>query len=119
MSNLNLGSLFQLTSIRFRLLFREPEAVFWIFIFPILLAAGLGIAFRNRPPDVLPVAATTAQLTSALAVDKGLNAATMDVQAGAHALSTGTILLLAVPEAGGVSYHYDDTNPDARSARLL
>ncbi len=119
MSKLNLGSLFQLTSIRFRLLFREPEAVFWIFIFPILLAAGLGIAFRNRPPDVLPVAATTAQLTSALAVDKGLNAATMDVQAGAHALSTGTILLLAVPEAGGVSYHYDDTNPDARSARLL
>ena len=49
MSNLNLGSLYQLTSIRFRLLLREPEAIFWIFIFPILLAGGLGIAFRNRP----------------------------------------------------------------------
>ena len=38
MSKLNLGSLYQLTSVRFRLLFREPEAIFWIFVFPILLA---------------------------------------------------------------------------------
>ena len=98
MSNLNLGSLFQLTSIRFRLLLREPEAIFWIFIFPILLAGGLGIAFRN---------------------DKGLRATTMDEQTGVRALATGTILLLAIPEPGGVAYRYDDTNPDARAARLL
>jgi ABC-2 type transport system permease protein len=39
---------------------------------------GLGIAFRNRPADVLPVGATTAQLTQALAADKGLKATTMD-----------------------------------------
>jgi ABC-type multidrug transport system permease subunit len=88
-------------------------------VFPILLAGGLGIAFRNRPPDVLPVAATTPQLTQALAADKGLRATTMDEQTGAHALATGTILLLAIPEPGGVAYRYDDTNPDARSARLL
>ena len=74
---------------RFRLILREPEAIFWIFIFPILLAAGLGIAFRNRPADVYPVAATTPQLTQALAADKGLTAATMDQQAGARALATG------------------------------
>src|ERR1700686_4816494 len=30
---------------------REPEVVFWVFIFPLLLAAGLGIAFRNKPAD--------------------------------------------------------------------
>jgi ABC-type multidrug transport system permease subunit len=119
MSKLRLGSLYQLTSVRFRLILREPEAIFWIFIFPILLAAGLGIAFRNRPADVYPVAATTPQLTQALAADKGLTATTMDQQAGVRALATGSILLLAVPEAGGVAYRYDDTNPDARSARLL
>ncbi len=28
---------------------REPEVVFWVFIFPLLLALGLGIAFRNKP----------------------------------------------------------------------
>src|SRR6202790_4576020 len=30
---------------------REPEVVFWVFIFPLLLAAGLGIAFRNKAAD--------------------------------------------------------------------
>ncbi len=34
---------------------REPEVVFWVFIFPLLLAAGLGIAFRNKPADVTSV----------------------------------------------------------------
>ncbi len=31
---------------------REPEVVFWVFVFPLLLAAGLGIAFRNKPADI-------------------------------------------------------------------
>ncbi len=34
---------------------REPEVVFWVFIFPLLLAGGLGIAFRNKPADVASV----------------------------------------------------------------
>src|SRR3984885_9892107 len=119
MSKLEQSSLYQLTTIRFRLVLREPEAIFWIFIFPILLAVGLGIAFRNRPADVLPVGATTQQLTAALAGDKGLRAAQMDEAAGVHALATGNILLLAVAQPGGVAYRYDDTNPDARTARMI
>ena len=35
---------------RMRELMREPEVVFWVFVFPILLAVGLGVAFRNKPP---------------------------------------------------------------------
>src|ERR1700751_905182 len=35
---------------------RELEVIFWVFGFPILLALGLGIAFRNKPADVTPVA---------------------------------------------------------------
>ena len=119
MSNLEQSSLFQLTVTRFRLFLREPEAVFWIFVFPILLAVGLGIAFRNRPADVLQVGATTAQLTQALNADKGLTAKTIDDASGTHALATGNILLLAIQSAEGVTYKYDDTNPDARTARLL
>ena len=53
MNRLEKNSLFQLTSMRFRLFLREPEAIFWTFIFPILLAVGVGIAFRNRPAGVL------------------------------------------------------------------
>jgi ABC-2 type transport system permease protein len=119
MSSLTESSLFQLTATRFRLFLREPEALFWVFAFPILLAVGLGIAFRNRPADVLPVAATTPQLTQALAADKGLKATTMDEAAGTKALATGVINLLAIQTDGGVEYKYDDTNPDARNARLL
>jgi ABC-type multidrug transport system permease subunit len=119
MSNLEYSSLFQLTMVRFRLFLREPEAIFWIFFFPILLAVGLGIAFRNRPADVLQVGATTAQLSQAIASDKGLTAETMDETEGTHELATGKILLLAIQRTDGVAYKYDDTNPDARTARLL
>jgi ABC-type multidrug transport system permease subunit len=119
MSRLDESSLYQLTLTRFRLFLREPEAIFWVFIFPILLAVGLGIAFRNRPADVLQVGATTTQLTQALAADKGLSATTMDEASGTHALAVGTISLLAIQGPDGVVYKYDNTNPDGRSARLL
>jgi ABC-2 type transport system permease protein len=119
MSKLELSSLYQLTMIRFRLFLREPEAIFWIFIFPILLAVGLGLAFRNRPPDVLQVGATTQKLTRALAADKGLTATTMSEPEGAQALAKGTILVLAIQTPNGVAYEYDDTKPDARTARMV
>src|SRR5262249_57674554 len=35
---------------------REPEIIFWVFVFPLLLALGLGIAFRNKPADTTSVA---------------------------------------------------------------
>jgi ABC-type multidrug transport system permease subunit len=113
------SSLYQLTITRFLLFLREPEAIFWVFLFPILLAVGLGIAFRNHPADVLQLGATSTQLTAALNRDKGLTASTMDEAQGTHALATGQILLLAIDRPGGVAYKYDDTNPDARTARLV
>jgi ABC-2 type transport system permease protein len=119
MSSLAETSLYQLTVTRFKLFLREPEALFWVFVFPILLAVGLGIAFRNRPPDILQVGATTAQLTQALNGDKGLSAVVIDQAHGTHDLATGRIALLAMQAPTGVVYKYDDTNPDARSARLL
>jgi ABC-2 type transport system permease protein len=119
MSKLELSSLYQLTMVRFRLFIREPEAIFWIFVFPILLAVGLGIAFRNRPADVLQVGATTAQLTHALAAGKGLTATTINEAEGTRALATGSILLLAVQTPDGVTYKFDQTNPDARTARMV
>ncbi|HTA79457.1 MAG TPA: ABC transporter permease [Terracidiphilus sp.] len=119
MSSFAESSLYQLTITRFKLFLREPEALFWVFVFPILLAVGLGVAFRNRPPDILQVGATTTQLTQALNTDKGLSSIAIDPAEGVHDLATGRIVLLAVQTPTGVVYKYDDTNPDARSARLL
>jgi len=41
---------------RMRELKREPEVVFWVFVFPLLLALGLGIAFRNKPGNAASIA---------------------------------------------------------------
>ena len=48
-------ALVQLTLVRIREFVREPEAVFWAVFFPILITAGLGVAFRSSPADVLEV----------------------------------------------------------------
>jgi len=112
--------LVQLTLVRFREFIREPEALFWVFAFPLLLAAGLGIAFRNRPADVLKVATITPELSRALRQEKFLDVQLLDASAAEDALRTGKVALLALPgPGGGVLYRYDDTNPEGRTARML
>src|ERR1700722_20123736 len=112
--------LVQLTLVRFLEFIREPEALFWVLIFPILLAAGLGIAFRNRPADVLKIAAVTPQLAQSLRQEKLLDVAELPAAAAEEALRTGKAALIAVPgNSGAVVYGYDDTNPEGRTARML
>ena len=118
-------SLAQLTLVRFREFRREPEAVFWTFAFPVILALGLGIAFRNKPADVVKIAVvrgTPAGDTLAMRLDsaKGLKVESLDAAAAARALRTGDVALVAAPAAhGGVEYRFDDTRPEGRSARFL
>jgi len=113
-------ALAQLTLTRFREFVREPEALFWGFAFGILLAIGLGIAFRNRPPDVLKVAAVTPELAQALSREKLLAVERLSESDADRALRTGRIALVAQPApSGGVTFRYDDTNPDGRTARRL
>src|ERR1043166_5161135 len=49
------SSLRELSTVRYREFLREPEAVFWTFAFPVLMAIGLGIAFRNKPAEIVHV----------------------------------------------------------------
>ena len=113
-------ALVQLTLTRFREFLREPEALFWVFIFPILLAAGLGLAFRNRPPDVLKIAAVSPELAQSLRQDKLLDVQQLSAHAAEEALRTGKVALIAEPGApGSVVYGYDNTNPEGRTARML
>ena len=115
--------LVQLTLVRYREFYREPEAIFWVFIFPVLLTAGLGIAFRNRAPERAPVALVARQgiddsLAARLERAEGLRLRTLDDSAAAQALRTGDVAIVVVPTAGGVEYRYDPSRPDAREARL-
>mgnify|MGYP001549595674 CR=1 FL=1 len=119
------SSLAQLTLVRYREFLREPEAVFWVFVFPVLLAAGLGIAFRNRPAErqhvaVLSTMPGAAPLAATLRNDSSLTVDLLADSAAMRALRTGEVALLVIPHGGdSVSYRYDDTRPEARTARLV
>jgi ABC-2 type transport system permease protein len=114
------GPLFELTRARIYELTREPEAVFWVFVFPIVLAAVLGLAFRSKPPEPLPVAVVAGPHADArLAALQGPDLKPTIVQASeaSLALSRGRVVLVV---SGGEtpSYTYDPTQPESRTARM-
>ncbi len=116
----------QLVLVRFREFLREPEALFWVFIFPVLLTAGLGLAFRSKPADVAMVAVVAApghappDVEALLAKSKSVVAHTMTVDSAMEALRTGKVALVAIEDsAGKVSYRYDQARDESRLARLI
>jgi ABC-type multidrug transport system permease subunit len=115
----------QLTRVRFLEFVREPEAVFWTFVFPVLLAAGLGLAFRNRAPERVPVAVAAgtpdaARAAAVLRADDRLRVESLGDSAAARALATGRVDLVVVAAGPGrVEYRFDDLRPESRTARLL
>jgi len=116
------SALTELTLARIRELTREPEAVFWVFVFPILLAAILSLAFRSRPPDPLPVGVVNgpqaAARMAALSGDSGLRPRLLASEEAAQALAQGHVVL-TVDSEGTPHYTYDPTQPDSRTAFLL
>lgn len=60
-----ISQLTELTRVRFLLFVREPEAVFWVFVFPIVLALVLGIAFQSGDVKPSPVGVVRGTLSSA------------------------------------------------------
>src|SRR6476469_559390 len=114
--------LVQLTLVRYREFYREPEAIFWVFIFPVLLTAGLGIAFRSRAPDRIPIALVEhhagPEVAARLGREDGLKVRTLPDSAAAQALRAGDVAVIVVTTDSGVEYRYDPARPDAREARL-
>jgi ABC-2 type transport system permease protein len=117
-------SIVQLTLARFRGFVREPEAVFWTFVFPILLAVGLGVAFRSRAPERPHIGVLAAggasPLVETLKRDSSLAADVMDDSSAARALRTGKIAILArITGPATVEYTYDPARGEASTAKLL
>ncbi|HEY0591485.1 MAG TPA: ABC transporter permease, partial [Thermoanaerobaculia bacterium] len=110
----------QLTLARFREFVRQPEALFWVFAFPILLALGLGFAFREKAPEKTPIGVTgprAAPLARALEASPLLRVRAFDERAGREALRTGRISLLVEGSEAPV-FRYDPTRPESRIALL-
>lgn len=114
--------LWELTRARLLEFVREPEAIFWVFIFPVLLALGLGIAFRSRPAESLRIAVQQGpraqELVLALDSAPGLSAHISTPQAAHEDLRTGK-LALVVAAGDSATLIYDPTRSEGRLARLL
>jgi len=94
---------------------REPEVVFWVFVFPLLLATGLGIAFRDKPADassIAIVAGPGAHEAQGLLLRSSQHASfkvdVQDDQAARRGFRLGKYDLVIEPDgAGGLRYRYD------------
>lgn len=113
--------LVELTIIRLKEFGREPDAVFWVFVFPLLLTVALGFAFREKPPERIPVGVVDGpaaqQRMAMLKKSPALLPRLYSAELGREELRRGKISLLVEGDATPV-YRLDPTRPDARTARV-
>src|SRR5204863_2762917 len=113
--------LVELTLARIKEFIREPQAIFWVFAFPILLTMALGLAFREKAPDKILVGVAEGtmakQRAAVLAKWPVLQPRVYPIAQGREELRRGKISLLIEGDATPV-YRLDVTRPDARTARV-
>jgi ABC-type multidrug transport system permease subunit len=114
----------QLLLARIREFYREPEVIFWVYGFPVLLAVGLGIAFRSKEPEPPAVDVQQAPEFSSQAAglleqlqQSGLTAELQSEAACRQRLRTGKTALYVVPLADGYRYVYDPARAESLLAR--
>jgi ABC-type multidrug transport system permease subunit len=100
---------------------REKEVVFWVFIFPLLLALGLGFAFRNKPADRTTIAILGGpnadhiqELIQNSPQRNAIRAEIVNDAQAAKGLRLGKYDLIVEPiSADNVQYHYDPARPES------
>ena len=115
--------LIELTHVRIKEFLREPEAIFWVFAFPLLLTMALGYAFRESGPEKIPVGIVVDSVQArgrlaALRKSPVLQVRTYSAEEGREELRRGKISLLVEGGEGTPVYRLDPTRPDARTARV-
>ncbi|MGA2904901.1 MAG: ABC transporter permease [Candidatus Korobacteraceae bacterium] len=114
----------RLLQMRMLELWREPEVIFWVFVFPLLLALGLGIAFRDKPADVTPIAVVAGpqaqQVVDLLQRSPEHASIQPDVVSASAALDgfrLGKYALVVTMDDSGVHFRYDPARPESVLAR--
>lgn len=118
-----LNPLVELTFARVREFVREPEAVFWVFIFPVLLAFVLGIAFRNTAPEENRIViegslsdSATVELAAKLSASEDIEAVVMSPEEAALALRTGRVSLVVSANKAQAEQNSQDSSSAERLA---
>jgi ABC-2 type transport system permease protein len=104
---------------------REPEIVFWVFGFPLLLSLGLGIAFRNKPVATTTVAvvarndaAKTVSMLAGSAKQSQIHASVLEREAALKGFRLGKFDVVIEPNAdGSYTYYYDPARPESVLSR--
>jgi ABC-type multidrug transport system permease subunit len=115
----------QLVLARVREFYREPEAIFWVYGFPILMVVALGVAFRNQPVeqisvDIERVAEAGENTAAKLSKDSHFKVLLVDEPDWRRRLRTGRTDVAVVPASGdGLRYRfwYDPSRPESVLAR--
>jgi ABC-2 type transport system permease protein len=105
---------------RMKELWREPEVIFWVFVFPLLLALGLGIAFRNKPADVTAIAVVSnaqaprlVDLLQHSSAQTAIHADVLDAQVAFDRFRLGQYALVVTFDDSGLHYRYDPARPES------
>jgi len=113
--------LVELTVARFREFLREPEAVFWVFAFPVIMTCALGIAFRSRGAEPVIVGvverAGAAELRQALDAAGGFTVRTIDEAEVERAVRDGRAPVVVIPGSPPL-YRFDEARAESQVARL-
>ncbi|HET6178121.1 MAG TPA: ABC transporter permease [Candidatus Sulfotelmatobacter sp.] len=104
---------------------REPEVVFWVFVFPMLLALGLGIAFRNKPADAASVAIIQSsgsqdaqELLARSPQHDTFKIQVLNADDARKGFRLGKFDLVIEPDNnGGFEYRYDPARPESVLAK--
>jgi ABC-2 type transport system permease protein len=112
--------LVELTLARLREFLREPEALFWVFVFPLLMACALGVAFRARGDEPVVVGVVSGSgavlVTQTLERTPGVTVRALGAQEIARALQRAEVQVVVEPGPPPV-YHLDPTRAESRLAR--
>jgi ABC-type multidrug transport system permease subunit len=113
--------LVELTLARFREFLREPEAIFWVFAFPIIMTCALGIAFRSRGAEAVIVGvvddAGSAAIVSALEQAGGFTVRRMASADVERSVRDGRAAVVVEPGETPI-YHFDEARAESQAARL-
>jgi ABC-2 type transport system permease protein len=112
----------QLVLARLREFFRQPEVVFWVYGFPLLMVLALGIAFRNRPVEQIRVdvqeGSYAGGVADALVAVPKFKVQRSDADLCRLRLRTGKTDLVVIANTGlQYEYFYDPTRPESLLAR--
>lgn len=116
------SALRELVLLRVRTFLREPEALFWTFGFPILMAMGLGLAFGEGAEERSFVAVERGSVAESylplLRRTEGVSVRLLDSEEAGRALRQGEVAVVLGGEER-LLYRFDPTRPESRSTRLI